>query len=359
MTTGARPGPHNDLTDVAGIAVGHFHRIGRGWLTGTTVVRCPANTVAGVDVRGGAPGTRETDLLAPTTMMPSIQAVTLTGGSAYGLAAADGVMTWLAERNEGFRVGPDRHHVVPIVPTAVLFDLGRGGSFANRPDASFGRRAIAAARATPFAQGCVGAGAGAVTGGLKGGVGSASVVLADGITVAALAVVNALGGTVDPDAGLPYGAPDLLRGELRLRKPSRADIKRAGELADAASAAGPRPLNTTVVVVATNAPLTKAECSKLAAGGQNGLARAIRPVHTMGDGDVVFGLATGRQPFVLQDDAARWPGADLRMPSLNAVLGAAADVVSRAVVHAMVHATSIGGFDSYRDRFPSAFTARR
>jgi putative pantetheine hydrolase len=345
------PGPNNDLCDVAGIKVGHYQRIGRGWLTGTTVVRCPPNTVAGVDVRGGAPGTRETDLLAPTAMMPHIQAITLTGGSAYGLAAADGVVSWLAEHNEGFRVGPEPHHVVPIVPAAVLFDLGRGGAFTNRPDASFGRRAIAAARAKPLAQGCVGAGTGAVAGGLKGGVGSASTLLPDGTVVAALVVVNAIGSTVDAATGRFFGEPDLLGGELRLPRPTRSQITkavaRAAELADA----GPRPLNTTLVVVATNAVLSKAECTKLAGAGQNGLARSIRPVHTMSDGDVVFALATGSQEFTIESDTERWPGADARVPHINALLGAAASTVSRAVVHAMLHATSVAGFDSYRDRF--------
>jgi putative pantetheine hydrolase len=346
-----RPGPHNDLTDVAGLRVGHYQRTSWGWLTGTTVVRCPPNTVAGVDVRGGAPGTRETDLLSPTAMMPSVQAITLTGGSAYGLAAADGVMAWLAERNDGFRVGVESHQVVPIVPTAVLFDLGRGGSFANRPDAPFGRRAIAAARSTKFAQGCVGAGTGAVAGGLKGGVGSASVVTDDGITVAALVVVNALGSTVDPTIGLPFGAPDLLPGELRLRRPSRAGQAHADAAAAIAAEAGPRPMNTTLVVIATDAPLSKPECCKLAGGAQNGLARAIRPVHTMSDGDVVFGLATGTQPFAIDDQSQRWPGADIRMPSVNALLASAASVTSRAVVHAMMNAGSVAGFDCYLDRF--------
>jgi putative pantetheine hydrolase len=345
------PGPHNDLTDVGGLRVGHFQRTSRGWLTGTTVVRCAPNTVAGVDVRGGAPGTRETDLLGPTAMMPSVQAIALTGGSAYGLAAADGVMAWLAERHQGFRVGPEPRQVVPIVPTAVLFDLGRGGSFTNRPDASFGRRAIAAARSTKFAQGCVGAGTGAVAGGLKGGVGSASMVTHDGITVASLVVVNALGSTVDPTTGLPYGAADLLPGELRIRRPSRADRAHAEAAATAATEAGPRPMNTTLVVVATDAPLSKAECCKLAGGAQNGLARAIRPVHTLSDGDVVFGLATGTQTFALDPDTTRWPGADIRMPSVNALLAAAASVTSRAVVHAMMNATSVAGFDCYLDRY--------
>ena len=195
--TALRPGPHNDLTDVAGVHVGHYQRRGRGWLTGTTVVLPPPGTVGGVDVGGGAPGTRETDLLDPINLVERVDAVCLTGGSAYGLAAADGVMRWLADRNRGFQVGPEAHHVVPIVPAAVLFDLGVGGRFHNTPDATFGERAAAAARPAKLAQGTVGAGTGAHAERLKGGIGSASVVLADGITVAALVALNSSGNVFD------------------------------------------------------------------------------------------------------------------------------------------------------------------
>lgn len=171
-----RPGRHNDITDIAGILVGHHQRTGSGWLTGTTVVLPPIGTVASVDVRGGGPGTRDTEALHPVNMVDAVDAVCLTGGSAYGLAAADGVMSWLAERNRGFRVGPEPHHVVPIVPAAVLFDLGAGGKFANRPDASFGAKAVAAAQSSakrrgPIRQGTVGAGTGAHAQLLKGGIG--------------------------------------------------------------------------------------------------------------------------------------------------------------------------------------------
>ncbi|MGH9271322.1 MAG: P1 family peptidase, partial [Ilumatobacteraceae bacterium] len=151
-------GPHNDLTDVAGIKVGHHQRTGRGWLTGTTVVLPPPGTVGGVDVRGGGPGTRETDPLHPLNMVSEVDGVCLTGGSAYGLDAAGGVMAWLEERERGFRIGHLSHHVVPIVPSAVIFDLGAGGVFAKRPTFEFGRRAAAAARGATLRQGTVGAG---------------------------------------------------------------------------------------------------------------------------------------------------------------------------------------------------------
>ena len=197
------PGPTNSLTDVDGIRVGHAQRVGDGWLTGTTVVLAPPHgAVGGVDVRGGGPGTRETDLLDPRNLVERVHAVVLSGGSAFGLAAADGVMGRLARDGVGFPMGGPGD-VVPIVPGAVIFDLGRGGVFANRPGPAMGESAYDAATAAAPApgspgQGCVGAGTGAVAGGLKGGVGTASAVLSDGSTIAALVVVNALGSSVDP-----------------------------------------------------------------------------------------------------------------------------------------------------------------
>jgi L-aminopeptidase/D-esterase-like protein len=160
-----KAGPRNDLTDVRGVAVGQFQRIGQGWLTGTTVVIPPPGTIGGVDVRGGGPGTRETELLAPMNMVERVDAVCLSGGSSYGLAAATGVADWVGERGMGFRVGPEPHHVVPIVPAAVLFDLGAGGRFQNRPTADFGRRAAADAKTRRILQGVAGAGTGARAGG--------------------------------------------------------------------------------------------------------------------------------------------------------------------------------------------------
>jgi L-aminopeptidase/D-esterase-like protein len=350
VTTDSTARRFDALTDVAGLRVGHYHRIGRGWLTGTTLVRCPANTVASVDVRGGAPGTRETDLLSPLAMMPAIQAIVLTGGSAFGLAAADGVMRWLADRHDGYRVGAEPHQVVPIVPAAVLFDLGRGGQFANTPDASFGERAIGAARPGAIAQGCVGAGAGAMAGGMKGGIGTASTLLDNGVTVSALVAVNAAGATIDVDTGLPYGVTDPRT--VGLRKPTRSDVQSAAAFLAAQRAAGARPLNTALAVVATDAALTKAECARLAGAGQNGFAVAIRPVHTTGDGDVVFALATGTRELPLPE--APFPGANQRSVALTPLLAAAAEVTARSVVNAMVAATGIGDFLAYRDLYPSA-----
>ena len=206
-------GLRNDLTDVEGVRVGHAQRLGRGWRTGTTVILTPPGTAGGVDVRGGGPGTRETDALAPWNLVPHVHAVCLTGGSAYGLAAADGVMRWLEEQGTGYRVGDDPDRVVPIVPAAVLFDLGRGGNFRHRPDAAFGRAAATAAgrgrKARRVVEGTVGAGTGAAAGGVAGGIGSASTVLPDGTTVAALVAVNAAGAVFDAATGILHAAPLL------------------------------------------------------------------------------------------------------------------------------------------------------
>jgi putative pantetheine hydrolase len=345
-----RPGRTNSLTDVAGIRVGHHTRVGGGWLTGTTVVLAPpAGAVAGVDVRGGGPGTRETDVLDPRNLVDVVHAVVLGGGSAYGLAAASGVLAQLADDEIGFPVGTGPGEVVPIVPAAVLFDLGRGGEFRAVPDADFGAAAYDAASDGPVRQGTVGAGTGAVTGlvaplgALKGGVGSASAVLAGGATVAALAAVNAAGSVVDPDTGELYGARFGLGGEFaHLRAPDPAEVAAARAAAPAALA---EPFHTTIGVVATDAALTKAQCQKLAGIAHDGMARAIRPVHTMFDGDTVFALATGTGDA---PDAA----------AFNEILTATADAFSRAVVHAILAATGAGGFPAYRERFPSAVARR-
>ena len=186
---------------IEGFEVGHRTADGDGWLTGTTVVVARDGAVGGVDVRGGGPGTRETDLLDPSALVERVHAVVLTGGSAYGLAAADGVMRGLEELGVGFPVGPRPEQVVPIVPGAVIFDLGRGGAFGHRPDSVFGRDALRAATADDPVRGCVGAGTGAVCGGLKGGVGWAEVTSTTGVRAAALVVVNAAGSAVDPRTG--------------------------------------------------------------------------------------------------------------------------------------------------------------
>lgn len=344
------------LTDVPGVRVGHAQRVGRGWRTGTTVILLPENTVGSVEVRGGGPGTRETDLLHPTATMQTVHAICLTGGSAYGLAAAHGVMGYLEERNIGFKVGLTAAHVVPIVPAAVIFDLGRGGAFGNRPDESFGRRAAAAARGRAFENGAVGAGAGARARGLQGGVGTASTILRhdlfpNGVVVSALAVVNSAGTVIDPTTGLPW-----MPGITRLRAPTAADRRALRNHLDAATP----PLNTTIGVVATTAALSKAECNKLASVAHDGLARAIRPVHSMLDGDSIFAVATGRDDLGSMLDSSRddEPPTRTRVRWLNAVLEAGAECFAAACTNAIVHAAGNVDAPAYRDLCPSAFPAR-
>lgn len=354
-----RPGVANALIDVTGLRVGHHTMVGQGALTGCTVVLAPdGGMVAGVDVRGGGPGTRETDLLSPLASIERIHAIVLTGGSAYGLAVADGAMLALAERNIGLPVGRQPHQVVPIVPAAVLFDLGRGGDFGARPTAESGRlAALDAFAADPAAMavcGSVGAGTGAVCGGLKGGIGGASAVLPDGSTVAALVVVNAAGSAVDSNDGVLLAARNLLPGDGAIPRPPTAAEQAA--LAEAALHR-PEPLgesvgtsdtirNTTIGVLATDATLTKAQCTKLAGTAHDGLARALNPVHTLFDGDTLFAASTATRP-----------APDLL--GYQEILCVAADVVSRAVVRALLAADSVqtmaGGWPSYRELAPSAF----
>jgi putative pantetheine hydrolase len=340
MTT-ERPGPHNAITDVPGVLVGQVQRLDPPYLTGTTVVYLPSTAVAGVDVRGGAPGTRETDLLDPVNSNPGANAIVLTGGSAYGLDAACGAMAWLEEQGQGVRVGPGERDVVPIVSAAVIFDLGRGGGFRARPDHDWGRKAIEAAGNGPVAEGNHGAGAGARAGALKGGVGTASVRLEDGMTVGALVIVNAAGSTVGPQGRLlgdRYGLGDEF---AALRTPTEP----APDLA-----AGPA-MNTVIAVVATDVPLDKAAAKRMAMVAHDGMARAIDPIHTLVDGDAVFALSTGQPPrlSVTDPDALR---------QLETVFAAGARTLSRAIVRAMLAAETVetpaGRFISYRDAYPSA-----
>ncbi|MFD0315565.1 P1 family peptidase [Streptomyces flavalbus] len=323
------------LTDVAGLRVGHATRIGDGWLTGTTVVLAPeGGAVAAVDVRGSGPGTKETDALDPRNLVQRVEAVVLTGGSAYGLDAASGVMGWLEEQGRGVRVGPDAAHVVPVVPAACVFDLGRGGDFRARPDAALGRAAVEAAAASgdgaAVAEGCVGAGTGAVVGTVKGGIGTASVLLDSGITVAALVVANAAGEVVDPRTGVLYG--ELFQGRVEYPA-ARVHEAARRRLAEVAAKNAPPPLNTTLAVVATDAVLSKAQAQKVAGTAHDGIARAVRPVHLLNDGDTVFTLATGDRPL----DPGGGPLA------LNDLLAAAADTVTRAIVRAVRAAEPVTG----------------
>jgi len=282
-----RPPIGGAITDVPGIKVGHFTETRRP--TGCTVILTEEGATAGVDVRGAAPGTRETDLLNPSNLVEKVHAILLSGGSAFGLEAATGVVRWLEERGTGYPAGPAR---VPIVPAAILFDLSVG-DHRIRPDAAAGHAACEAARAEAPAEGSVGAGTGATVGKLfgmaramKGGIGTASVKVG-AITIGAIVAVNAVGDVIDPATGqVVAGARDA---EGRRPLGATAAILR-GEL-PASMQAG---MATTIGVVATDATLTKAQCQRLAGSAHDGLARSIDPIHTMADGDTVFALATGK-----------------------------------------------------------------
>ena len=343
---------YGSLTDTPGVAVGLCADAANG--SGCAVALALEGAVGGVDVRGASPGTRETDLLRSENTVALVNAVVLSGGSAYGLSAADGVMRFLEERGVGHRVGS---HIVPIVPAAIIFDLGVGDG-SVRPGAAEGYAAALAATADPEAQGSVGAGTGATVGkalgrerAMKGGQGSASLDLGDGLTLSALMVVNAVGGVHDPDSG------ELLAGP---RGPDGAPMESAAIYADhaygkgadhaygkGAGQAGPQPLgNTTIGVVATNLKLTKAQANRLATVAHDGIALAVRPAHTPHDGDTMFALATG------EIDA---PEEFTRLCALTPT------VVARAIVSAIVHAESLHGFPSYQEimRNSSSFPRRR
>ena len=347
-----QPGPQNAITDVPGVLVGQVERVDAPYLTGTTVVHLPATAVAGVDVRGGAPGTRETDLLEPVNSNAGVNAIVLTGGSAYGLDTAGSVMRWLEERGQGVRVGQGDHDVVPIVPTAVIFDLGRGGDFRARPEPSWGADAIAAATDGPVALGNHGAGAGARARSLKGGVGSASVRLDDGTTVGALVIVNAAGSTVDADGNL-YGARYGLGDEFaHLRTP----VEPPPPAAPGRNLIPGPPMNTVIAVLATDVPLDKAATKRMAMIAHDGLARAIDPIHTLVDGDSIFALSTR----TANDDRPRLSVTDpTAIGQLETVYAAGARTLSRAIVHAILNAESVdtpaGAIPSYRSAYPSAF----
>lgn len=334
MTT-TNPGPLDAITDVQGVQVGQITRHEPGWLTGVTAVIPPPGTAGGVDVRGGGPGTRETDVLDPRHHVDAIDAVILSGGSAFGLAAADGAMAALEQSGRGWpvpRQGQDDPGRVPIVPAAILFDLGRGGDWDNRPGPGDGRAAVEAATSGAVAQGNVGAGTGAVTGGLKGGIGSASAVLPGGFTVGALVAVNAVGSAVGRDGRL-LAESWLLEHEVAgLADPDPDRVAAYWEQVAAATATPDTTPTagtaTTLGVIATDARLDKAACSMLARVGHDGFARALSPVHTAFDGDTVFALATG---------SAGAPDA----LTLVALQTAAADCLTRAIARAILAATSV------------------
>jgi L-aminopeptidase/D-esterase-like protein len=323
------------ITDVPGIRVGQVQRVGEGWLTGVTVVLPPVGTVGGVDVRGGGPGTHETDALDPRAFVSLVDAVVLTGGSAYGLVAAHGAQRWCAQNHRGYRVGDAPEEVVPIVPAASIYDLGRGGTFHTHPTEQMGFEAALAAAISPeygpVERGTVGAGTGAaiVDETFKGGVGSASVRLPaeyGDVLVGALVVVNS------------FGRP--LQGQDLLATPSPATFRPGAH----------PPLNTTLAVVATNARLDPAQTSRMASTAHDGFARALDPVHTLADGDTIFALATGE--VLLPGDTGR--SADLReyRDGIIAVQASAAEAVRLAVRDAVASATVVRTPATYLPRYP-------
>jgi putative pantetheine hydrolase len=322
---------------IEGFEIGHHTADEDGWLTGTTVVLAREGAVGGVDVRGGGPGTRETDLLHPTTRIDRVHAVVLTGGSAYGLAAANGVMDGLEAAGVGWPVGLEAHQIVPIVPAAVIFDLGRGGVFGNRPTHEFGVLALDAATREQPATGSVGAGTGAVCGGIKGGFGYAEAQLGSGVSIAAAVVVNAAGSAVDPMTGRLWA--DRTQ---RLAPPTKPER----EALATALAQAQRSFATTIGVVITDAILAKAHVSKIAAVAHDGMARAIRPVHSMFDGDTVFCLASSHK--LIGEDEIR------SLLGFHELLAAAADVFTDACLDAMLAARGRGSWASYTELAPSA-----
>lgn len=378
---GCQPGPANSLADVAGIGVGHAVCEDGAGDSGVTMIVAPKSATASVDVRGGGPGTRETDLLAPHNTVQAVHAIGLCGGSAFGLDALTGAMAELESRGIGFPVlGPERpDKLVPIVPGAVIFDLLLG-RWDSRPDAATGAAATAAALEAvvgdgaggaaeqgisgqeALAQGAlngnVGAGLGASAGALKGGFGQASAVFPEGtplagVTVAVGIVANPQGAVFDPATGLPWGVAAELNGEFARYglsdglvdgEPVGAEgvnrLKNKNLLGTKITADMLAPkLNTTIGVVATDAPLTKAQAKRLALAGHDGIARAIRPAHMPMDGDTLFALATGEHGSGAAVN-------DIGMSLLSAV---AANTVERAIVHAVLAAESVFGVPSWRD----------
>ena len=324
----AQPSGARGLTAIDGLKVGHHTLDGRP--TGCTVVLTEAGAVATVDVRGASPGTRETDLLDPINRVQEVHAIVLSGGSAFGLAAADGVMQYLSERDIGF---PTRAAAVPIVPAAILYDLGIGDDPSIRPSADCGYRAATVATDGPIAEGSVGAGAGATVGKLagtgramKGGIGTAVVELPGGVLVAALVAVNAVGDIVDPSTG------ETVAGARTADGGSLADARAL--LRTGAPVGARNGENTTIGVIATNVALDKAQLAIVARMAHDGLALAVRPAHTPADGDTLFALSTGTNT---SDTALLRIGA------------AASDVTAEAIIRAVRAATGLPGYPAVRD----------
>lgn len=332
-------GPRNLITDVNGIKVGHAQDTNA--LTGTTVLASAGRLVAAVDVRGGGPGTRETDALDASNLVDALDAVVLSGGSSYGLAAASGVAAKLGARGQGYQI-PDAPLVSPIVPAAILFDLSNGGDKDWVEDPPYDRmgREACDALAVDFPLGNVGAGLGAKAGVYKGGVGSASAVNEEGVQVGALVAVNPFGSPVMPGCAAFWAWPFEHDKEFGgARPPADYDPVRSGFPQD--TKAGPiAGANTTIGIVATNAALSPAHMKRVAMMAQDGYARAIRPIHTMGDGDVVFAVTTGD---LVPDDS---------QPGIVSLIGSvAADCMARAIARGVYAAETVGAMKSYRDVF--------
>jgi L-aminopeptidase/D-esterase-like protein len=327
-----RPGRHNLITDVAGLRVGHAQDA--GLRSGCTVLLGDRPFTAAVNVMGGAPGTRETDLLAPDRLVQEVDALVLSGGSAFGLDACSGVADGLRAMGRGFAVGDQR---VPIVPGAILFDLLNGGdkSWLRNPYADLGLAALRAADGT-FALGTAGAGYGAMTGTWKGGLGSASAVLDNGLTVGALVAVNALGSVTVGEGPEFWAAPWEFDAEFGGR-----GIGRSHNAADEPAPVKRRGEATTIAIVATDAMLTQAQCLRMATAAQDGMARSIVPSHTPLDGDLIFAAATGLKP--LSDP----------LPDTFQLGHAAACCLARAIARAVYEAQAMPGdvLPSWRGRF--------
>ncbi|WP_051297620.1 P1 family peptidase [Brevibacterium album] len=329
--------PGGDVQSVTGVRVGSAERTDSGWLTGTTVIAAPPGAVAGADVRGGGPATHETDVIAPGTHSPAVDALVLTGGSAWGLASAGGVQRGLAEDGRGFPAPGLPGAFVPIVPAAAVYDLGRGDGTVRHPDAELGYEAYrSAAELAPLRRGSVGAGTGGFIGRglLRGGLGSACLRTAAGHLVAAIVAANPMGDVLEP-AGRLHAAGVLARLGAEL-PPAPADwVERALAVSDAARS-DPSLRNTTIAAVVTDAPLDSARATRLAQSAQAGLARAIHPSHTLADGDTVFSLATGTAGTAGTDPGS--PAAPLDPLTLLMLNAAAADALSLAIVDAALSA---------------------
>ena len=333
----AAPGPRNLITDVPGLAVGQAHDVAAR--TGVTVILPDDRAVAACDVRGGGPGTRETDALAPENLVEAIDAVVLSGGSVYGLAAADGVVAWLGARGRGYGLvsaaGVPRS---PVVPGAILYDLANGGDRAwgeDPPYRRLGREAVAVA-GLDFQLGTAGAGYGAMAGRLKGGTGSASIIAADGITVGAVVCVNSFGSVTAPGGRTFWAAPYEVGEEFGGL--GSAGLVAQGDVWGLAKADPAERMNTTIACVATDVALTPAQAKRVAVMAQDGLARAIRPIHAPFDGDVVFAVSTGRRPL--------GDGGDFTIARIGAL---AADVLARAVARGVFEAQPWPGVTGWRD----------